>query len=170
MKTCLTVSRDTREFSIDIVRRVMPFLRFLRAPWVNERVKSPTNRSLAEDGGGNSSAWWEREETSRGVALILRSSHRLYFIVPRKRFLLGGRSIDRSIGSDRLSMAITLVGSCLHTSTVTTSEYEFLPYAITHVLENLVERSPKIHLCQSSSKPLVERKFTETTILPLASR
>lgn len=50
---------------------------------------------------------------SRVIAYVLS--------VPRKRRCLAARSIDGS------SMAITLVNSCLHTSTVTAPEFEMSP-------------------------------------------
>ena len=82
----------------------------------------------------------DEEEASRGVALILRSTRRLYFIVPRKRFRLEGKSIDRSIDHRWRSRWSALV---YIPRTVTTSEYEFLLLPLPtfrHVLENLVKR------------------------------
>lgn len=60
-------------------------------------------------------------EIFHGVSNHAIASHCLRFIGSAKTTLPRGRSIDVSI------MAITLVNSCLHTSTVTAPEFEMLP-------------------------------------------
>lgn len=60
-------------------------------------------------------------EIFHGVPNHAIASHCLCFIGSAKTTLPRGRSIDGS------SMAITLVNSCLHTSTVTAPEFEMSP-------------------------------------------
>lgn len=60
-------------------------------------------------------------EIFHGVPNHAIASHCLCFIDSAKTTLPRGRSIDGS------SMAITLVNSCLHISTVTALEFEMLP-------------------------------------------
>ena len=84
----------------------------------------------------------DEEETSRGVALILWSSRRLCFIVPRKRFHLEGkidRLIDRIVDGDhvgRLLFTYLERWPPLNMKSSPTCTFG-------HVLENLVKRYPR---------------------------